>query len=386
MTTQLENSFGIPTNSTATTPRFPIDEIAPALLSVIRSVMDGVVIVDSTRHIVLVNQKAEHMFGYRAAQLLERPLDVLLPARMSAEQRRYMDSLPLTHPRNRHSGLELRGRRSDGGRVSLRANSLRIRVNDELFVALILHGPLSSESRSDKHPLRATELRRRAASSQQATEVEKKRFSKKLYDDIGQRLSVLKLDLDWLENSLRDADEGLPARVAQMQGLLDNVITMTKNMASTLRPPLLDDFGLLAAVEWMAENFQKKSRVTCTVESTGLTEKLDDAIESAVFRVVQEGLSNIERHARASHAWVILQHVDGRLDVMIHDDGVGMESGSESKPGCYGLIAMQERVFALGGTISILNVAPHGVAIHASIPVEPIFPDDTSIHPTTPRL
>ena len=197
-------------------------------------------------------------------------------------------------------------------------------------------------------------------------------FSKKLYDDIGQRLSVLKLDLDWLENSLPQSQEGLPARVAQMQGLLDNVITMTKSMASALRPPLLDDFGLLAAVEWMAENFQKRTAIACTVEPGPGVIELEDPAESAIFRVIQEGLANIERHAHASRVNISLEQTESHLDVMIRDDGIGLGSGGIGKPGCYGLLAMQERVFVLGGTISIENAQPSGVVIHASIPLEGI--------------
>jgi signal transduction histidine kinase len=146
---------------------------------------------------------------------------------------------------------------------------------------------------------------------------------------------------------------------------------MTKSMASALRPPLLDDFGLLAAVEWMAANFQKKTAVACSVESNGMNIALDDPAESVIFRVIQEALTNIEKHAHAGNATISFHHSGTRLDVMIRDDGVGMAPDSDSKPGCYGLIAMQERIFVLGGTISIENAPPHGVAISLSIPIEP---------------
>jgi signal transduction histidine kinase len=226
----------------------------------------------------------------------------------------------------------------------------------------------------------SSKLRKWAASSQQANEVEKRQFSRTLYDDIVQRLSVLKLDLDWLKNSLPASAEDMPVRVAEMQGLLDNVITMTKSMASALRPPMLDDFGLLPAVEWMAENFHKKTGIPCTVESKGMIAKLDEPVESAIFRVIQEGLTNIERHSGANHARITFLHAGGQLDVMIQDDGAGMSGGSRNKPGCHGLIAMQERIFVLGGTISIGNIKPHGVSIHVSIPIEPVSSSESHLH------
>ncbi|WP_136415242.1 MULTISPECIES: PAS domain-containing protein [Oxalobacteraceae] len=389
MTIQLEYNTGKLPNFITTLSRFPASKVGPSLLSIIQSAMDGVIIVDAARQIVLVNQKVERMFGYPAKQLLEQSLDVLMPPRISSDQKRRMDRLAAIRMHGRRSKLELKGVHSNGAHLSLDASISRITVHGELFLALILHDSRlhpEASSEGSQRSIRPSELRKWAVSSQQATEVEKRRFSKKLYDDIGQRLSVLKLDLDWLENSLPSTDEGLPARLAQMQGLLDNVITMTKNMASALRPPLLDDFGLLPAVEWMAENFQKKTQVKCSVETHGMMAKLGDPIESAIFRVIQEGLSNIERHAHASHARIAFVRSDDQVDVMIQDDGIGMASGCEGKPGCYGLIAMQERIFMLGGTISIRNLESHGVAIHATIPIEPIFYSEPIPHTPTKRL
>jgi signal transduction histidine kinase len=278
---------------------------------------------------------------------------------------------------------------ASGEQLSVSVCVLRVAVQGEYYLALVLD-KATLAGKDDASVFQLPELlvehRRRAVSSQQANEVEKKRFSRKLYDDIGQRLSVLKLDLDWLENSLSDADACFPARLAEMQGLLDNVISMTKSMASALRPPLLDDFGLLPAVEWIAENFSKKTSIACTVENNSMVGKLDEAVESAVFRIVQESLSNIERHACAQHAKIILTQCKDRLDVMIQDDGIGMTTGCENKLGCYGLIAMQERVFVLGGTIYIRHIKPHGVCIHASLPLEPIFNATQCSIPSTRNL
>jgi PAS domain S-box-containing protein len=375
MTTHLELDSAVPRTPPAMLPRFQATKAGASLLSMIYSSTDGVVIVDAGHRIVLVNQRVEHLFGYPAHALLEQPLEILLrPRGRAGEARRRMDRLSAAKSNGKRIPRGLKGLHSDGTSIAIDAKISRVMMHGELFLALVLRETKHSRAQvDDRQPLpRLAELRRRAASSQHANEVEKRRFSKKLYDDIGQRLSVLKLDLDWLENSVIAPDDAFPARLAQMQGLLDNVITMTKTMASALRPPLLDDFGLLAAVEWMAANFQKKTGVLCTVESNGMTVTLDDPIESAIFRVIQEALTNIEKHAEARNATISFLHLDGRLDVMIRDDGIGMASDSDNKPGCYGLIAMQERIYVLGGTISIENSTPHGVAISVSVPLETI--------------
>jgi PAS domain S-box-containing protein len=371
MTTYLEYAPARFFDSVTTLSRFPARKVGSSLLTIVESAMDGVIVIDATRHIVLVNHKAEHMFGYSATQLLDKSVDVILPPRISAEQRRRMERLAAMRSNGRKNRLGLRGVHANGEEFPISACISRITAHGETFLAVILRDPKSPTASDRKQRyIRASDLRRLAVSSQQATEGEKRRFSKELYDDIGQRLSVLKLDLDWLENSLPNTDNCLPARVAQMQGILDKVITLTKSMASTLRPPLLDDFGLMPAVEWMSENFRKRSGIACTVESVGMKIKFGDPIESAVFRVIQEGLLNIEKHAHANTVKIVLEHTDRHLDMSLEDDGIGMAAGSENKTGCYGLIAMQERIFVLGGTITITNIKPQGVAIHASIPID----------------
>jgi PAS domain S-box-containing protein len=373
MTAYLEHGSARFFDSVTTLPRFPAYMVGASLLSIIQSAMDGVIVIDATRQIVLVNRKAERMFGYPARHLLDKPVDILLPSRIGPEQRRRMERLAAIRMSGRRTRLGLRGLHSNGQEFPVNASISRITLRGEMYLALTLHdaGRHSVPERKSRS-IRSADLRKLAVSSQQANEVEKKRFSKELYDDIGQRLSVLKLDLDWLEHSLPEAQEGVPARVAQMQGMLDKVITLTKSMASTLRPPLLDDFGLMPAVEWAVDNFRKRTSVTCNVEGIGMPIKLGDPVKSAVFRVIQEALLNIEKHARASNVQVVLDHTDKRLDVLIQDDGIGMAPESENKPGCYGLIAMQERIFILGGTITIENIQPQGVSIYASIPIDPL--------------
>lgn len=373
MTTYLEPSPDTSYESVTTLSRFPASNIGSSLLAIIESAMDGVIVIDATRHIVLVNQKAENMFGYSARQLLDRPLDLILPPRISAEQRRRIERVAAIRKSGRRTRVGLRAVRADGEEFQISANITRITMHGETFLAVILRDTKAQTGNIRRQRLhRIPDLRKLAVSSQQANEIEKRRFSKELYDDIGQRLSVIKLDLDWLENSLPETNERVPARVAQMQGMLDKVITLTKSMASTLRPPLLDDFGLIPAVEWMTENFRKKNGIACVLEHRGIKTKLGDPIESAVFRVIQEGLLNIERHAHATYVKVILEYAADTLSVLIQDNGVGMAPDAENKLGCYGLIAMQERIFVLGGTISVTNIKPQGMAIHAMIPIDPL--------------
>ncbi|WP_158590433.1 sensor histidine kinase [Noviherbaspirillum cavernae] len=373
MTAHLEHGSSRFLDSVTTHSRFPVNKAGASLLSIIQSAIDSVIVTDAACRIVLVNHKTERMFGYPASLLLDKSVNILLPTRIGAEQERRMERFSAIRVNGKRTRLSLRGVHANGEEFSVNACVSRITLHAETFLVAVLRNLDAQIGVNRKRRLpRTSELRRLAVSSQQASEVEKRRFSRELYDDIGQRLSVLKLDLDWLENSLPTTNTHVPARVAQMQSMLDKVITMTKCMASTLRPPLLDDFGLMPAVEWMGDNFQKKTGIKCRVDGVGMKAKLGDPVESAVFRVIQESLSNVEKHSGANNVWIALRHAEGRLEVMVRDDGVGIGPNNEDKPGCYGLIAMQERIVVLGGTITIENINPQGVGIHLSIPVDPL--------------
>jgi PAS domain S-box-containing protein len=336
---------------------------------------------------VLLNREAERMFGYSADCLLGKPLDHLLPLRARATHGLQMDRFTFCgiNGGKAHTRLALNGLRANGEEFLINASVSRVTVKGEVFLAIILrevNAPAdfagepvvaSRDRRKQTLIVGPTDRRKRAVTTHQANEREKRRLSKELYDDLGQRLSVLKLDLDWLENRHPDHDQSYPARIAQMQLLLDHIIMQTKDIASTLRPPLLDDFGLMPALKWITEVFQKRTAIACSIQSSGMANKAGDPVDSAVFRVVQESLRNIERHSQASHVHIILRRSDRCLEVVIQDDGIGMETGSENKPGCYGLITMQEHIYILSGTMTISNIVPKGMAIRATIPVEPIL-------------
>ena len=217
--------------------------------------------------------------------------------------------------------------------------------------------------------LGSTSQRHLAVASQQGCEHEKRRLSKELYDDLAQGLSVLKLDLGWLEQNLDGLPRNVPERIGQMHVLLDKIILRTKSIATTLRPPLLDDFGLMPAVQWVTDNFQKRSGIICRVDTPSIVIAPGDPAESAIFRVIQEGLLNIERHARARHVLLRLRHHAQQIELLLQDDGVGIDVGGERKDGCYGLIAMRERITILDGTIRMGNAMSGGFVIHAVIPL-----------------
>jgi PAS domain S-box-containing protein len=368
-----DQQIGDTPNCVSVAPQFSPEKVGTWLSAILASSMESVIVIDSELRILLLNRETERMFGHAADYLLGKSLDSVLHSHGRDDSRRRIAAIAMSDAGGKRIRvrLDLAAVRGNGEEFRIEATVSQVAMNGEMYLALILHESPPREDAAIGSAPATRELRKLAVSSQQKNEIEKKRFSKELYDDLGQRLSVLRLDLDWLQHQLPATDTVLSDRIAQMQRLLGSAITRTKNIASTLRPPLLDDFGLMPAIEWMVENFQKKTGIACELENRGFAIATDDPAESVIFRVIQESLLNVERHAHASRVRIMLeQRADRTLDIIVADNGIGMAPGDESKPGCYGLTAMQERVYILGGTITRANIEPTGFAIRASLPID----------------
>lgn len=353
-------------------PNFSIEKIGTWLSTVLQSSLDSVIVIDDKCCIQLLNREAGRLFGYPIKQLPGQPLHILFPASCREEQSTqliHIAAARISTGRRLRIKLDLQGLRANGEPFLFSAAIARVTISDKVFLAMILRELITQSLPEIMNSLPQTTLRKLALSSQQASEIEKRRFSKELYDELGQSLSVLKLDLDWLENSSPD-NKNISQRISQMQSLLNDILVRTKNIATTLRPSLLDDFGLVPAVEWMATSFFKRTGIRCVLVNDGVPNKPGDQVESAVFRILQESLLNIERHAQASHVTIHLWYADQHLHMAVLDNGIGLLDADQKKPGCHGLSVMQERIYTLGGTLSIKNNEICGLEIHAAIPCQ----------------
>lgn len=325
------------------------------LAALLRTAMDGVVISDSRMQIVLLNSEAERLFGRTASELVGQGVDRLLSAESLERFRRA--AADLAKPEK----MQLEGLRPGAVRFGLDLSLSSAAAGAHAFIVASMRECLPA----------STARRRRALSYHHSHELEKRRFSRELYDELGQRLSVLKQDMDWLEQSVQTGQDLRLERISRMQALLDSAILRTRTIASDLRPPLLDDFGLLAAVRWITHAFEKRTGIRCEMESNIGAGSGGDAVDSAVYRVVQECLLNVERHAHASRVHVRVRRDGAQLEVRVQDNGSGMPEHAEYKAGCFGLAAMQERIYTLGGNMEIFSREQQGSAIHVTLPIEP---------------
>lgn len=212
------------------------------------------------------------------------------------------------------------------------------------------------------------ELRRLSASVVEAREEERRRIARELHDELGQRLSALKMDLSSLGHDMhRPAYDG---RIAAMMEMLDETVASVRRIAADLRPMMLDDLGLNAAIEWLGRESARRMGMEVTVRLGEVDPVLDSRASTAVYRMVQEALTNVARHARATDVRIDLRQANDELVLTVHDNGVGFPSSNPHKEGSFGLMGIRERAYLLGGSLEVDNPPGGGGRITVRLPLQ----------------
>ncbi len=178
------------------------------------------------------------------------------------------------------------------------------------------------------------------------------------------------MDLVWLDNKLPEDQKPLHEKAKLMSNLIDSTIYAVRRISSELRPRLLDDLGLQAAIEWQAKEFQDRTGITCEVTFNSDTSNLDQERSITIFRIFQETLTNVVRHAEATRVKVYLKENSGNLVTKVTDNGIGITKEQISNPKFFGLTGIQERVHLWGGNIEISGIQGKGTTVTVSIPID----------------
>ncbi|MGH7819717.1 MAG: ATP-binding protein, partial [Candidatus Binatia bacterium] len=213
------------------------------------------------------------------------------------------------------------------------------------------------------------QLRSLTARLQQIREEERIRIARELHDEIGGFLTVLKLDLSSLGTDARSAAPAFARQLETISRRIVSAIGAVRRICSDLRPSLLDNIGLTAAIEEQVQEWKAKTGIRCTMSARIDDQNLDPDRATATFRILQEALTNVARHAGASAVNVGLWTEEGRLRLEIRDDGRGIAEETVTDSTSLGLLGMKERVFPFGGTVEIRGGAGGGTTVDVSIPL-----------------
>ncbi len=219
------------------------------------------------------------------------------------------------------------------------------------------------------------QLRTLAIHLQSIREDERARISREIHDELGQTLTALKMDLLWLRGKL-EAQGGAVTPLLQtinsMVGLIDSLIQTIRRISTELRPRVLDDLGLIAAIEWQTNEFRSRMGIACRFTSTVEELDLDKDRATAVFRILQETLTNVARHAKATHVEIRLDIKDRVLVLEVKDNGIGIVEDALDKITSLGLLGMKERALVFGGEVNFHGIPGSGTTVAIRIPVQPM--------------
>lgn len=212
-------------------------------------------------------------------------------------------------------------------------------------------------------------LRELSAHLQTIREDERTAIAREIHDELGQQLTALKMDASWVLKKMPAYEHQQIERLQDMIALIDDTVTTIRRISSLLRPGILDDLGLVAALEWQNSEFKKRTGILCEFYSSATDINLDSKIAIGVFRVYQEALTNVMRHAEATHLFTALESKNGILELTVVDNGVGFDLAQIQHRRTLGITGMKERALMFGGQLSINSQPNIGTRLQLTVPI-----------------
>ena len=204
-------------------------------------------------------------------------------------------------------------------------------------------------------------------SMHQVREAERTRIARELHDELAQWLTALKMDVSWLRTRLPQTEAPLIAKADRMKGVVDSTIAAMRRIAADLRPVMLDDLGLMPAIENLLHDLSERTGIQVSLTGSDALESLREPLVTAVYRMIQEALTNVARHSHATQVTVALDATDGRLGVNVRDNGQGMNPDPNRKS--FGVLGIRERAKTLGGEARIYSPPEGGTIVEIVVPL-----------------
>jgi len=345
-------------------------DTVPASRQILNHASEAIISADVANIIVTANPAAASLFGTTVQQMLGSPLERYIEAPMgSHDGPGELFGAGDGRAGRRATDYAVTGLRASGHRFPLEGSISRGNGNGGAPYYTVIMRDVSDRQRVQEKLSRShDQLRQLSAALQTIREEERTHIARELHDDLGQILASLRMDLNLLQRTAGTPPDSMRLMHGMEANLL-TAITSLRRIASNLRPRALDEGGLYFALQGLRDDFVDRYGIPCALLADEAELRLDDAASTAIFRIVQEALTNIARHAEAGSVTMNLFRLNGDLLVTIRDDGVGIRPEDMEKAESLGLIGMRERVWGMRGEISISAEVPSGTRIDIVMPV-----------------
>jgi PAS domain S-box-containing protein len=318
---------------------------------------------DSLRFIA-VNEAALHHYGYTRSEFLSMTsADLKAPE----ERERFSEFRfsPLAGPFN--AGI-WEHRKKDGIIISVEIIMHQI-VYDDKQAYLVLVKDVSEKLRAEEEiKMSYQQLKALTSHLEGIREEERSRIALEIHDELGQQLTGLKMDASWILKKLKDSDKDIGYKMAGMIALIEETVRTVKRISSELRPGILDDLGLIAALEWQSQEFSKRTGIECIFFSSIMDAEPEKTLATNIFRVYQEALTNVARHSMAVRVETTIEIQDGKMRLIITDNGRGFDKDEVKGRNSLGLIGMRERANNFNGLLNISTEVGRGTTIVLELP------------------
>jgi len=365
---------GVAVFATEITERKRAEQALSQLAAIVDSSNDAILSKSLDGTIMSWNRGAELLYGYPAAEMIGRSISILIPPDRPKELQEIMERLKRGEVLRSYDTTRLK---KNGGQLDVSVTISPVQdASGQIIGASAIGHDISERRHAEAEQQRLYErvmegekqLRHLAGYLQTAQEKERAYLAREIHDRLGQALTALKMDLAWLSKRFPDGQPALKEKAASMRSLIDETVLAVRRVATELRPGLLDHLGLVAAIEWQAQEFHRRTDIVCNLELAEIKPVLEDGLATQLFRIVQEALTNIARHAQATQIKIRLTMQAETILLSIEDNGLGIHPGDITNSKSLGLLGMRERALSYGGQFHIRGQRGKGTSLEIRIP------------------
>ena len=338
---------------------------------ILESAMDAIITVDAEQRIVLFNAAAARMFRCSREQVMGQSLERFIPERLRAVHRSHIERFGATGITSRTHGAQtpLAAVRADGTEFQIDASISQTTLHGRKLYTAILRD-ITGRGKTEQGQHRTLQdLREVAVALQSAREEEQTRIARELDAGLGEGLAALKRDVAWLAQQMRGRNDVVEDKLRFMESALDRIVIDKVRISAALRPLILDDLGFGAAADWLINDFKQSTGIVCEVTLDNSLSAVGEPTATALFRVLQESLTNVARHSGATRVEIRAAREGNAVLLEVRDNGRGIQDADRSKPGASGLRGLAQRASVLAGQLRVEHAEGGGTQILFRVPL-----------------